>query len=241
MPCSLAAVVDIFRVGSCRSRIRAPTSGIRASGTTKRLAEAAVEALGGVAHQLDVLALVLPHRHLVGAVGEHVGGHQDGVEEQPGGHELALGERLVAELVHALELADRRHRRQQPRQLGVLLDVGLAEQHAALGVQAGGDQERLEVVPALAQLGRVVVDGDRVEVDDAVDRRVAALLAGDVLRDAADVVAQVLAPGRLDAGEDPHEPAKIAARPEGERGGPQLGRCATRCGAPARAARSGPA
>ena len=28
-----------------------------------------------VAHQLEVLALVLPHRHLVRAVGEHVGGH----------------------------------------------------------------------------------------------------------------------------------------------------------------------
>ena len=34
VPCSLAAVVDIFRVGSWRSRMRAPTSGIRASGTT---------------------------------------------------------------------------------------------------------------------------------------------------------------------------------------------------------------
>ena len=63
----------------------------------------------------------------------------------------------------------------------MLLDVALAEEDAALGVEAGGEQDRGGVVDALAQLGRVVVDGHRVQVDDAVDRRVAALLAGDVL------------------------------------------------------------
>ena len=48
------------------------------------------------------------------------------------------------------------------------------------------------------------VDRDRVQVDDAVDRRVRAVLALDVLQDRADVVAEMLAPGRLDAGEDDH-------------------------------------
>ena len=46
-------------------------------------------------------------------------------------------------------------------------------------------------------------DGERVQVDDAV-QRLAALLAGDVLEDRADVVAEVLAARRLDAGEDAH-------------------------------------
>ena len=54
------------------------------------LAEAGVDAARDVAHELEVLALVLPHRHLVGAVGEHVGRHEHRVEEQPGGDELAL-------------------------------------------------------------------------------------------------------------------------------------------------------
>ena len=119
--------------------------------------------------------------------------------------------------MHAVELAERGDAGEKPRQLGVLLDVGLAEQHAALRVQAGGDQQRRDVVDALAQLGRVVVDRDRVQVDDAVDRRVAAVLTLDVLRDGPDVVAEVLAPGRLDAREDPHERAKIAAPPRGRR------------------------
>ena len=41
-----------------------------------------------------------------------------------------------------------------------------------------------------------------MQVDDAEDRRVAAVLALDVLADRADVVAEVLAAGRLDAAED---------------------------------------
>ena len=82
--------------------------------------------------------------------------------------------------------------------------VALAEEDAAVGIEPGGDQDRGRVVRALAQLGRLVRDGDRVQVDDAVDRRVGAVLAGDVLDDRADVVAEVLAPGGLDAGEDDH-------------------------------------
>ena len=93
-------------------------------------------------------------------------------------------------------------RGEQPGELGVLAHVGLAEEDAALGVEAGGEQDRGRVVDALAQLGRVVGDRDRVQVDDAVDRRVAAVLALDVLADRADVVAEVLAAGRLDAAED---------------------------------------
>ena len=90
---------------------------------------------------------------------------------------------------------------EQPGQLGVLVDVGLAEEDAALGIEPGGEQDRRRVVEELAQLGGVVGHRDRVQVDDAVDR-LAAVLALDVLADRADVVAEVLAAGRLDAGED---------------------------------------
>ena len=64
----------------------------------------------------------------------------------------------------------------------------------------------------------VHVDGESVksctllaaQVDDAVDRRIAPFLACHVLRDGPDVVAQVLAPGGLDAAEDPHAPSHLA-------------------------------
>jgi len=87
------------------------------------VAEAGVEAPGDVAHQLEVLPLVLAHGHLLGAVGEHVGGLQDGVQQQPGRDELALRQRLVAELVHPLQPAELGDAAQEPRQLGVLAHV----------------------------------------------------------------------------------------------------------------------
>jgi len=73
-------------------------------------------------------------------------------------------------------------RRQVPGELGVLVDVGLAEEDAAMGVEPGGEQDRGGVVEVGAELGRVPGDGDRVEVDDAVDRRIAPVLALDVLK-----------------------------------------------------------
>ena len=117
-----------------------------------------------------MLALVLADRDLVGAVREHVGRLQDRIEEQARGDELALGDRLVAELVHAVELAERGHRAQQPAQLGVLLHVALAEQEAARGIEPGGDEDRRGVVQALAQLTGLVGHGGRVKVHDAEDR-----------------------------------------------------------------------
>ena len=186
--------------------IRAPTGGMRCSGTTSTsstAAEARVEAPRDVAHQLQVLALVLADGHLVRAVGEHVGGLQHGIEEHPRAHQLALGVRLVAELVHPLQAAELGERAQQPAQLGVLVHVALAEEDAALGVEARGEQQRGEVVHAAPQLRRLIRDGGGVQVDDA-EQRLAALLPLDVLADRADVVAEVLGAGGLDAGEDAH-------------------------------------
>ena len=55
------------------------------------------------------VALVLTNRHLVRAVGEHIGRLQHRVQEQAGRHQLALGPRLVAELVHPLEPSELRY------------------------------------------------------------------------------------------------------------------------------------
>ncbi len=63
--------------------MRAPTVGNPMLGLDQRLsAEALVEAARDLAHQLDVLALVLADRHLVRAVGEHVGRLEHGIEEE---------------------------------------------------------------------------------------------------------------------------------------------------------------
>ena len=72
-----------------------------------------------------------------------------------------------------------------------------------------------------AQLPRVVGDSDRVQVDDAVDRR----RRGPGPRRTAhraDVVAEVLAPGRLETAEDPHGAGGYRA--------PRARGCGTVCG-----------
>ncbi len=167
-------------------------------------AEALVEAAGDLAHQLDVLALVLAHGDFLRLVGEHIGGLQHRIEEEARGGELTLLRRLLLELGHAIEVAVRGECGQVPGELGVLADVGLAEENAALGIEAGGEQDRRRVVDALPQGGRIPGNGERVQIDDAVDRRVATVLPFDVLPDRPDVVAEVLLAGRLDAAEDAH-------------------------------------
>ena len=99
----------------------------------ERLAVAAVEAGGQVAGELEVLALVLTDRHLVGLVDEDVGGLQHRVGEQarptPRG---ALALALVLELGHPAGLAEAGQALQHPRELQVLGHVALHEQGAAL-------------------------------------------------------------------------------------------------------------
>ena len=86
MPCGLPPVVDILRVGILQ--IHDPCADLRDAvlGHDQHLlaiAEARVEAPRNIAHQLQMLALVLTYGHLLRAVGEHVGGLQHRVEEQP--------------------------------------------------------------------------------------------------------------------------------------------------------------
>ncbi len=154
-----------------------------------------------------MLALVVADRHEIGLVEQDVAGHQDRVGEQAGTHEL-LPLALLLELRHPAQLAVARHRRQQPRRLGVRRHVALREHRRALRVEPRREEQRREVERPLAQVGRVVVDRDRVQVDDAEERAPAlgdgAFLRRRVLAEAARPVAEVLRARGLDAGEDPH-------------------------------------
>ena len=147
-----------------------------------------------------MLALVVADRYEVGLVQEDVARHEDGVREEPGRDEVVpVG--LLLELCHAAQLAVARDGGQQPRRLRVRLHMALAEHRRPLGVEAGREQHRREVERRLAQNGGLVLDGDRVEVDDA-EERVVRLLRLRVLAEAAAVVAQRLAAGGLDSGKD---------------------------------------
>jgi hypothetical protein len=66
-------------------------------------AEQVVEAGGHVARHLDVLDLVLAHRHAVGVEHQDVRGHQDGVAVQAHGH-AGIGSSPAAVLASTLAL-----------------------------------------------------------------------------------------------------------------------------------------
>ncbi len=77
---------------------------VDALGHDEGLAEAGVEALGDVARELEVLALIVPDRDPICLVEKDVAGHQHRIREQAGRDELApVG--LVLELRHPAELA----------------------------------------------------------------------------------------------------------------------------------------
>ena len=181
-------------------------------GLGQHLGVGRVETACDLAGQLYVLALVVAHRHLVGAVEQDVRSLEHGVEEETGPHQLLLAGRLVLELGHALQVAVRGDRRQEPAELRVLGHVGLAKEDAALGVEPGGDQHGCGVKHVAGESLGVVGHARGVQVDDAVDRGVAALLAVEVAADGADVVAQMLAAGGLDAAEDAHAGAQSRVR-----------------------------
>ena len=149
-----------------------------------------------------MLALVVADRDDVGLVEQDVARHQHRVGEEPGRDELVpVG--LVLELGHAAELAVARDRAEQPRGLGVRRHVALREDGRALGIEPRREQHRGQVERLLAEVVGVVLDRDRVQVDDA-EEALAALLRGGVLAEAADQVAEVLVARRLDAREDAH-------------------------------------
>ena len=77
----------------------------------------------------------------------------------------------------------------------------LGEEDRAFRVDAAGDVGGGQLAGGLAQLLRVLPDGDRMQVDDAVDRLVAVLHGAEAAQ-RAEVVAERQVARRLDAGED---------------------------------------
>src|SRR5581483_11078821 len=148
--------------------------------------------------------LVVADRDDAGLVEQDVARHQHRIGEEAGGDEL-LAFALVLELRHAAELPEPGDGREQPGRLGMRGHVALREQHAAIRVETGGEEQRGQIERLVVQILRVVVGRDRVQVDDAEERVVRVrVLRRDVLAHRADVIADVFGTRGLDAGEDAH-------------------------------------
>jgi hypothetical protein len=151
--------------------------------------EAGVHPLGEVARDLQVLALVLADRDERGVVHEDVGGHEHRVGEQPDVGVVPLGG-LVLELRHAAHLAHRRLAGQDPRELGVLANVALAEHRRGLGVDTARDELGRRHPGAAPQHLGVGGHGQRVQVGHEVVG-VEVLLQPDPVDQRPQVVAEV--------------------------------------------------
>ena len=159
-----------------------------------------IEALGDVAGQFQVLRLVVAHGHDAGLVEQDVGGHEHGVLQQSVADGFLLGG-LHLVLRHALQPADGRDAGEHPGELGVGGHGGLHHDGAVLGVDAGGQIERGDLVDLGAQFRGILVDGDGVQVHDAENALVIVLDADPVL-ERAEVISDVKISGGLHSGED---------------------------------------
>ena len=148
-----------------------------------------------------------PTGHARRAVEQDVGGLQHRVGEQPGVDVVGVVLGLVLELRHAAELAERRHRRQRPGQLGVLGHGRLHEQRRAVGIDAAGQHVDRHLAHPPRHLGRLVGLRDGVVVDDAIEAAVLVLQL-DPGADGAQVVAEV----QLARGLDPEKTVSIVSR-----------------------------
>ena len=131
--------------------------------------------------------LILTDRHALGFVHENVGGHEDGVAQESGAAQILCGDLLLLFLVGGIALhpGNRRDHGKQERKLGVLLEVGLAENGAFFGIETGADPvlDHFDgVFPE--RLGSVEVRGERVPVSHEEESSQLVLEVHPVLEDA---------------------------------------------------------
>ena len=74
----------------------------------KGLAIQVIETASNIPRELEMLALVFPHRHLLGLIQQNIGGLQDGVVQESGAHTRLL-RRFLFILRHPLQPAHRGH------------------------------------------------------------------------------------------------------------------------------------
>ena len=149
-----------------------------------------------------MLLLILAHRHMRGLVGQNIGGHQRRIGEQAQRHILAVLARLVLELGHPAHPAHAGDAVEDPAQLGMGTDLALVEQDRPRRVDARRDEAGSGFARGMAQLCRILPDGDRVHVDKAIDRLDPLVLLFDKALERTKVVAKRQSARGLDARED---------------------------------------
>ena len=144
------------------------------------------------ASELEMLLLVLTDRHMRRMVEQNVGRHQIGVDAEPDGRPLLVLAGLLLELRHPLEPAQPGDAIEDPGKLGMLADLALIEDDAALRVDAAGDIGGGDVADRPVELLRIS-HRDRMHVDHAIDAFMR-VLQPDPVEHRAEVVAEMEIP-----------------------------------------------
>ena len=170
-------------------------------GHGENVAVNAVETLGNVPGQLQMLLLVGSDGHQISLIKQNVRRHQDGIVEQTRVDVVRVLGAFVLVLGHAGKLAHVGKAVQNPRQLRMAADMALTVDDVLLRVQTAGNVGGGHFQTAAAQLGRILPNGDGVHIHHAVDAVVVVLQKGEIPQ-RADVVADGQGAGGLNAGED---------------------------------------
>ena len=128
-----------------------------------------VETLGNIAAQFKVLLLIFANRYLVSLIQQNVCRHQHRIVKQTGVDVFRVAGGFILELGHAAQLAEIGVAVQRPAQLSVFRHVRLYEDGAFFRVDAAGQIQSQRVERRFTQRLRVLADGNRMLVHDAVD------------------------------------------------------------------------
>ena len=132
--------------------------------------EIVVELLGDVAGQFEMLLLVLADRHMGRLVQQDVGRHQRGIGEQARARTFSAF--LPAFSFHCVMRCIQPMRATQLKiqaSSACCTHLGLVEDDRLFRIEPGGEIGRGQFQRRALQIVRVLPDGDRVHVDDAID------------------------------------------------------------------------
>ncbi len=104
-------------------------------------------------------------------------------------------------LRHALQPANRSDAGQHPRELGMSGNAGLHDDGGMFWIDPDGDENSGELLDLLSQLGGILVQRDRVQIDDA-ENAVIVILDCHPILECPQVVSDVWISGGLDSGKD---------------------------------------
>ena len=161
-----------------------------------------VETAHGLARQLKVRQLILPHGHPLGPMLDDVGSHEYRIAEEAVIPQILCGDFLLLFLVGgiAFQPAERSDHGKQKMQFRRLLDVGLTVYGALVRVKPHGEPVQHHFPHIFAQTGGVgVVTGQGVPVRHE-EEGFHLLLHGHPVFQRAEIVADMQRPGGPHAG-----------------------------------------